>query len=138
LGHKVDKGVIRKAGIAPSEDGRWAHTARAVMKRPVPVVIASLLVLGVLAAPISNIAFAQVDARVLPKSDPAAVASAVIEERFTGLEGSPIEVVIPNGKGKEIEINNFLARVQGVYGISRVGQIEYFGNDVRVQIISSE
>ena len=138
LGHRVDKGVVRKAGIVPSEDGRWARTARTVMKRPVPVVIGSLLVLGVLAAPITNIAFAQVDARVLPKSDPAAVASAVIEERFTGLEGTPIEVVIPNGKGKEIEINNFLARVQGVYGISRVGQIEYFGNDVRVQVISSE
>ena len=138
LGHKVDKGVVRKAGIVPSEDGRWAHTARNVMKRPVPVVIGSLLILGVLAAPITNIAFAQVDARVLPKSDPAAVASVVIEERFTGLEGTPIEVVIPNGKGKEIEINNFLARVQGVYGIARVGQIEYFGNDVRVQVISSE
>ena len=138
LGHKIDKGVIRKAGIVPSEDGRWARTARTVMKRPVPVVIGSLLVLGILAAPITNIAFASVDARVLPKSDPAAVASTVIEQRFTGLEGTPIEVVIPNGKGKEIEINNFLARVQGVYGISRVGQLEYFGNDVRVQVISSE
>jgi RND superfamily putative drug exporter len=138
LGHKIDKGVIRKAGIVPSEDGRWARTARTVMKRPVPVVIGSLLILGVLAAPITNIAFAQVDARVLPKSDPAAVASTVIDDRFTGLEGSPIEVVIPDGKGQEIEINNFLARVQGVYGISRVGQIEYFGNDVRVQVISSE
>jgi RND superfamily putative drug exporter len=138
LGSKVDKGVVRKAGIVPKEDGRWAHTARTVMKRPVPVVVGSLLILGILAAPITNIAFAQVDARVLPKNDPAAVASAVIDERFTGLEGTPIEVVIPNGAGKEIEINNFLARVQGVYGISRVGQIEYFGNDVRVQVISKE
>ena len=138
LGHKVDKGVVRRAGITPKEDGRWAHTARNVMKRPVPVVIGSLLVLGILAAPISNIAFSQVDARVLPQSDPAAVASSVIDERFTGLEGSPIEVVIPEGAGKEIEINNFLARVQGVYGISRVGQIEYFGSDVRVQVISKE
>jgi len=138
LGHKVDKGVIRRAGITPKEDGRWAHTARNVMKRPVPVVVGSLLVLGILAAPIANIAFSQVDARVLPQSDPAAVASAVIAERFTGVEGSPIEVVIPNGAGKEIEINNFLARVQGVYGIARVGQIEYFGSDVRVQVISKE
>jgi RND superfamily putative drug exporter len=108
------------------------------MKRPVPVVIGSLLVLGILAAPITNIAFSQVDSRVLPKSDPAAIASAVIEDRFTGLEGTPIEVVIPNGAGRESEINNFLTRVQGVDGISRIGQIEYFGDDVRVQVISSE
>ena len=138
LGHKIDKGVVRKSGIVPKEDGRWAQTARTVMKRPIPVVIASLLVLGILSAPITNIAFAQIDARVLPKSDPAAVASAVINDRFTGLEGSPIEVVVPNGAGKEIEINNFLARVQGVYGIARVGQIEYFGKDIRVQVISKE
>ena len=138
LGHKIDKGVVRKAGLVPKEDGRWASTARTVMKRPIPVVIASLLVLGIFAAPITNIAFAQIDARVLPQSDPAAVASAVIDERFTGLEGSPIEVVIPNGAGREIEINNFLTGVQGVSGISRVGQIEYFGKDVRVQVISKE
>jgi RND superfamily putative drug exporter len=138
LGHKIDKGVVRKAGLVPKEDGRWASTARTVMKRPIPVVIASLLVLGIFAAPITNIAFAQIDARVLPQSDPAAVASAVIDERFTGLEGSPIEVVIPNGAGREIEINNFLTSVQGVRGISRVGQIEYFGKDVRVQVISKE
>ena len=54
---------------------------------------------------------------MLPKSDPAAIASAVIEDRFTGLEGTPIEVVIPNGAGRESEINNFLTRVQGVEGI---------------------
>ena len=75
LGKGIDKGVIRKSGIAPKEDGRWAHTARNVMRRPVPVVIGSLLLLGILAAPISNIAFAQVDSRVLPKSDPAAIAA---------------------------------------------------------------
>jgi RND superfamily putative drug exporter len=108
------------------------------MKRPVPVVIGSLLVLGILAAPITNIAFSQVDARVLPKSDPAAIASAVIEDRFTGLEGTPIEVVIPNGAGRESEINTFLTSVQGVDGISRVGELEYFGSDVRVQVISSQ
>jgi RND superfamily putative drug exporter len=108
------------------------------MKRPVPVVIGSLLVLGILAAPITNIAFSQVDARVLPKSDPAAIASAVIEDRFTGLEGTPIEVVIPNGAGRESEINTFLTSVQGVDGISRVGELEYFGSDVRVQVISNQ
>ena len=97
LGHKIDKGAVRKSGITPKDDGRWAHTARNVMRRPVPVVIGSLLVLGILSAPISNIAFSQVDSRVLPKSDPAAIGAATILERFDGFEGSPIEVVIPNG-----------------------------------------
>ena len=54
-GDKVDKWVVRKSAITPKEDGRWAQTARAVMKRPTAVVLLSLIILGVLAAPIQNI-----------------------------------------------------------------------------------
>lgn len=138
LGHKIDKGAVRKGGITPKEDGRWAHTARNVMQRPVPVVIGSLLLLGVMAAPITNIAFAQVDSRVLPASDPAAVGSAKITERFSGFEGSPIEVVIPNGVGRESQVTNFLTSVSKVEGIARVGAIETYGSDLRIQVIPGQ
>ena len=138
LGHKIDKGVVRKSGITPKEDGRWAHTARNVMRRPVPVVIGSLLVLGILAAPISNIAFSQVDSRVLPKSDPAAIGAATILDRFDGFEGSPIEVVIPNGVGRETEVDSYLAQVAKVDGVSRIAPTETYGNDLRIQIIPSK
>ena len=138
LGHKIDKGVVRKSGITPKEDGRWAHTARNVMRRPVPVVIGSLLVLGILAAPISNIAFSQVDSRVLPKSDPAAIGAATILDRFDGFEGSPIEVVIPNGVGRETEVDSYLAQVSKVDGVSRIAPTESYGNDLRIQVIPSK
>lgn len=137
LGHKVDKGVIRKGAITPKEDGRWAHTARNVMRRPIPVVIACLVVLGILAAPVVNIAFAQVDSRVLPATDRAAISSQVIDSRFNGQVSSPIEVVVPNGVGREAEINTFLDQVKKVDGIVRVGAFEIYGKDIRVQIISS-
>ena len=104
LGEKVDKGVVRRGAITPKEDGRWAQTARTVMRRPIPVVIAAVSVLAIMAAPILNISFAQVDSRVLPASDRAALSSQVIETRFDGLVGSPIEVVVPNGVGREDEI----------------------------------
>ena len=137
LGHKVDKGVIRRSAITPKEDGRWARTARNVMKRPIPVVIACLVVLGILAAPVANIAFAQIDSRVLPASDRAAISSKVIDTRFDGQVASPIEVVVPNGVGREAEINSFLAQVKKVDGILRVGAFEIYGKDIRVQVISS-
>jgi RND superfamily putative drug exporter len=137
LGEKVDKGVVRRGAITPKEDGRWAHTARTVMRRPIPVVIAAVSVLAIMAAPILNISFAQVDARVLPASDRAALSSAVIESRFDGLVGSPIEVVVPNGVGREDEITRFLNNVESVDGIVRVGALEAFGQDIRVQVISS-
>lgn len=46
LGHRIDKFVVRKSGITPKADGRWAQTARMVMRRPVSVVVLSLLILG--------------------------------------------------------------------------------------------
>lgn len=137
LGEKVDKGVVRKNAITPKEDGRWARTARMVMHRPIPVVVASLLTLGIMALPVLNIGFAQVDSRVLPASDRAALSTSVIESRFDGLLGSPIEVVVPNGVGRENQILEFLTRVKGVDGIVRVGEIEVYGQDIRVQVISS-
>jgi len=135
LGKKVDKGVTRKSGLAPKEDGRWATTARLVMARPLPVVIASLAILIVMALPIANIAFAQVDSRVLPESNRAAISSAVVEDRFASFEGSPIEVILPNGAGREDSLNSFLAQAKSVEGITRVGTLEYAGDDIRVQVI---
>ena len=137
LGDKVDKGVVRRGAITPKEDGRWAHTARTVMRRPIPVVIAAVSVLAIMTAPILNISFAQVDSRVLPASDRAALSSAVIETRFDGLVGSPIEVVVPDGVGREDEITGFLNKVKSVDGIVRVGALETYGQDIRVQVISS-
>ena len=135
LGKRVDKGVTRKGGLTPKEDGRWASTARLVMARPIPVVIASLAILIVMALPIANIAFAQVDSRVLPESNRAAVSSAVLNDRFASFEGSPIEVILPEGAGREDSLNSFLASAKTVDGITRVSELEYVGKDIRVQII---
>ena len=87
LGDRIDKVVVRKSAITPKEDGRWAQTARFVMRRPVAVVVLSLILLTALAAPIKNIVFSQVDSRVLPASNSAAIASKVISDRFSGQEG---------------------------------------------------
>jgi RND superfamily putative drug exporter len=108
------------------------------MRRPIPVVIGSLLVLGILSAPIANIAFAQVDSRVLPASNPAAIGAAKIVERFDGFEGSPIEVVIPNGAGREEQVSTYLAAVSKVEGIARIAPTETYGSDLRVQVITSK
>ena len=108
------------------------------MHRPVPVVVGSLLLLGILAAPISNIAFAQVDSRVLPKSDPAAIAAKEISQRFNGFEGSPIEVVIPNWFGLEGEVNTYLSKVSALDGISRIAPIDTYGSDLRIQVIPNQ
>ena len=131
LGNKVDKGVIRKSAITHKDDGRWAQTARLVMKRPVAVVLVSLIILGVLAAPIKNIAFSQGDSRILPASNPAAVATALQESRFAS-NIATVDFVIVNGAGKENEISNYIEEIKKVSGIVSVSAPQVIGNDIRV------
>ncbi len=135
LGHKVDKGVVRKGAITPKEDGRWAATARFVMRRPIPVVIISLLILAIFAAPIKSISFAQIDARVLPANNKAAIASQIVADRFPGQEGSPIEIVIPDGVAKRDEVAAYLAKVATVDGVVRINPAQDHGKDLRITAI---
>ena len=137
LGTRIDKLVVRKSSITPKEDGRWADTARFVMRRPVAVVMLSLIILTVLAAPIKNMVFSQVDSRVLPASNSAALASKIISDRFPGQEGNPIEIIVPNGATMGTQINQYTTEIAQVPGIVRIGDSQVSGNDVRVTAIHS-
>ena len=131
LGKKVDKGVIRKSAITHKDDGRWAQTARLVMKRPVAVVLLSLIFLGIMAAPIKNIAFSQGDARILPASNPAAIATAIQESRFSS-NIATIDILIMDGVGKEEQISSYIQNVKKVSGIVDVATPRNIGNDIQV------
>jgi RND superfamily putative drug exporter len=132
VGSKIDKGVIRKSAITPKEDGRWAQTARMVMKRPTAIVVLSLVVLGILAAPIQNIKFAQGDSRMLPASNPAAISTALQAERFPGQTGTPIEIVVFDGADKTEEIAAYTSKIATVQGITAVAPPQTIGQDVRI------
>jgi len=137
LGKRIDKGLIRKSVKVTKEDGRWADVARFVMRKPVSVVVLSLVILTVLAAPIKDIVFSQVDSRVLPASNSAATAARVILERFPGQEGNPIEIIIPKGAFMGTQINQYTNEISKVPGIVRIGDSQVAGDDVRVTAIHS-
>ncbi len=137
LGEKVNKGVVRKSGLAPKEDGGWARLSRFVMRRPVPVVAFSLLLLGLMVAPLTNVKFSQVDMRVLPASDPAYQASAFIQEKFPGEESNPIEIVFPGGASNLEAVNSYAARLGQLENIVRVGTPEVKDGSVRLVAIHS-
>jgi len=132
VGPKVDKGVIRRSAITPKEDGRWAQTARMVMKRPVAIVLLALIVLGIFAAPLKNIAFSQGDSRMLPASNPAAIATAIQASRFAGQTGNPIEIIVMNGAGKDAEIAAYSAELAKVPGVVAVTPPQTYGSDIRI------
>ncbi len=132
IGKKIDKGLIRKSSIAPNDDGRWAQTARFVMRRPVAIVILSLIFMGILTAPIANIKFSQGDSRMLPETNKAAIATALQAERFAGRTGEPIEIIIKGGSSKTEEIATYISRLQVEPGVVAVVPPEIYGSDVRI------
>ena len=136
LGTKVNKGVVRKSAIEHKDEGRWAQTARLVMKRPVAVVLLSLIILGILAAPIKNIAFSQGDSRILPASNPAAVATAIQESRFES-NIATIDILVLDGAGKENEISSYIEEVKKVSGIVTVAAPQAIGNDIQITAYES-
>jgi RND superfamily putative drug exporter len=132
MGTRIDKFVVRKGAITPKEDGRWAQSARFVMKRPVAVATLSLFILALLATPIKNIVFSEVDSRALPASNRAAIASAVSIQRFSGQTASPIEIVIPGGAAHPNEIAIYSAALAKLEKIVAVSPPTIVRNEVRI------
>ncbi|CAN2173105.1 COG2409 Predicted drug exporters of the RND superfamily [Candidatus Nanopelagicaceae bacterium] len=132
MGKRINKGPVRKSAMTPKDDGRWADTARFVMRRPVPIVLLSLITLGIMAAPLQNISFSQGDSRMLPASNPAAIATALQTERFPGQTGTPIEIITFDGANKVDALNEYANRISQVPGIVGVVPPQVIGEDVRI------
>ena len=132
MGKRINKGPVRKSAMKPTDDGRWADTARFVMRRPVPVVLLSLIALGIMAAPLQNISFSQGDSRMLPASNPAAIATALQTERFPGQTATPIEIITFDGANKVDALNEYANRISQVPGIVGVVPPQVIGEDVRI------
>ncbi len=137
LGTRVDKFVVRKSAIAAKEDGRWAQTARFVMKRPVAVVLFAVIILAILATPIKNIVFSEVDSRALPANNRAAIAAATSSKEFDGQSAAPIEIIIPQGAAHQDQIITYSADLAKVGGIVSVAAPQIAGSDARISAISS-
>lgn len=137
IGVRIDKYIVRKSAITPKSDGRWAQTARFVMRRPIAVVILSLTVLAVIASPVRNIVFSQADARVLPASSKTAIASAMAIADFPGQSGNPVQFIIPNGTSQQGAIAALEAKVAAVPGIVRINPEEIVGTTVRFSAVHS-
>ena len=117
LGHKVDKGKIRRGDLQPKEAGAWSWLAANVMKRPVTITVITITVLLTLASPALTAKFSQVDDRVLPASNPAAIASDELRVRFESQV--PIEVLVPIGASTG-QVNDYARALASDENIVRV------------------
>lgn len=119
LGPRIDRLRIRK--VEPVGDhGMWSKVAGFVMHRPWRVTIVTLLVLGVFASPALHLQTGQPDERVLPATDPVAVAGAVMRDRFEGRESQPVEIVIPGGASASAAVDAYAMQLSRVPHVVRV------------------
>lgn len=131
LGDRINKGKVLKGDLTPNKHGLWEKVARFVMHRPIAVLLVVILGLGGLMSLAANVQFGLVDDRILPKDDRVVVANQVIRDRFTGREGSPIEIIVENATPDQV-INFTMAlsklpdiiRVQSTAGIAQNGRLD--------------
>lgn len=116
LGDKVDSLRVFKRNLKPHDEGFWFKLTKFVMKRPLPVIAISTLILLALASPIKDITFGSVDERVLPANNRAVVAGQVIEKRFAGWESTPVDVLIQS----EESIDTYATQISKLQGVVRV------------------
>jgi RND superfamily putative drug exporter len=69
---------------------------------------------------------------MLPISNPAAIATAVQADRFSGQTTNPVEIIIMGGAGKDAEIATYSANLAKVEGIVAVTPPQTFGQDIRL------
>jgi putative drug exporter of the RND superfamily len=118
LGPRLNKGQILRGDLAPKDTGAWANIAHFVMRKPLPVLLLTVTALGLLALPATTANFNQVDDRVLPPRDRAAVATELIRDRFSSIESAPIDIVVPTTD--EDVIADYAAALSSEDGIVRV------------------
>ena len=103
----------------PAKDvGFWSKLAFFVMKRPVAIIVIAVISLGSLASLGTGIKLGLVDDRILPPDNRVVVATDQIRERFSGREGSPIEIMVKSSN--EEQIAAFAERLSNQEDIVRV------------------
>ncbi|RAY13292.1 MMPL family transporter [Actinomadura craniellae] len=101
------------------ESGRpgtgWYRFARAVMRRPVAVIVGTAVILLALGTPFLGINWGGVDTKVLPAGTEARVVADAIERDFPGGNTDPVDVVL-TGRADPAAFAARLGQVPGVTG----------------------
>jgi RND superfamily putative drug exporter len=96
VGTRIDRLAVRRISgeDGAAGDGRWARLARAVMRRPVAVLVPTLAVLLLLGAPFLHVRFNAPDASILPPDVPSRASFDLLREEFGEGEFAPIVLAI--------------------------------------------
>src|SRR4051794_16624323 len=101
--------------------GAWYRLSRFVMRRPLPIALATSLLLVVLALPALDIRFTAVDATVLPAGEAGRQVDASLRADFDGAATGPVLVVADAGPKRAAPL---VGRLRGLPGVAAVAPPE--------------
>ncbi len=94
LGPRIDRLAVRRLDKGPSTSEPWARLARWVMRRPVPVFLATLGLLLLLGTPFLHVVLNAPDATILPPTVPSRVAFDRLDASFGAGRFAPLSLAI--------------------------------------------
>jgi RND superfamily putative drug exporter len=118
LGRRVEWGTLWRHHPAQPGEGMWHRLAMAVMRRPVVIGGAVVLLLLVLGSPFLKINFGLPDDRVLPASASSRVVQDALRTNFDGRESAAVSVVA--GTTDPNQIDRYAATLSSLPGVGRV------------------
>ena len=117
LGDRLEKWPLFKHRTT-KDVGFWSKLAVFVMKRPVAIIVVSVIALGSLASLGTGVKLGLIDDRILPPDNRVVVATDQIRERFSGREGSPVEIMVKSSNDEQI--TSFATKLSNQEDIVRV------------------
>jgi RND superfamily putative drug exporter len=122
LGHRVNALTVRRQSLTPPEEGVWHRIATVVMRRPVPIATAVIVLLLVLGSPFLGLHLSQPDDRVLPEDAPARQVNDIVRDEFGSEEAGALSVVAGDvgDRGDDATVGAYAAELARLPGVSRV------------------
>jgi uncharacterized membrane protein YdfJ with MMPL/SSD domain len=126
LGPRVNALAPPRLQQPPRDDrsgrGAWYRLAMFVMRRPIPIAVASAAVMIAAGIPFLNTEFTLADARLLPEERSSRQVEDSLRERFSPGRASPMIVVVnaPPGSETETALRPAIGDVSRLPGVERV------------------
>jgi RND superfamily putative drug exporter len=120
LGHRIDRLRVRRVRPVADGEGIWHRIATTVMRRPVPIATAVVVLLLVVGAPFFRVELGQSDDRVLAPGSPARQVGDTLREDFNAFEGGSIDVVVADSSADPAGAGSLAETLSALGGVARV------------------
>ena len=121
LGKRINALAVRKSVrsgvVKPEHEGGWYRLARGVMRHPIAIASAIVVVLLALGTPFLRASWGNVDARTLPASSTVRQVQQDLTSEFPSNSTTPIEALV-TGAASQASVASYAARIDAIGGVT--------------------